>query len=118
MKGTLERPFNDIFELIGVHQQRQPIFNQPTIKALFAPLFYHDDKFQAIMGTDKKMRLFPNRQMMNLYRGQVKAYPKCFPSLYRQEQGTIQQLIDMAKTEDFKLVLKQHPVVKNLSNII
>jgi hypothetical protein len=114
LKGTLERPFNDIFELIEVYQQTQPIFNQPTIEALFAPLFYHDDKFQPIMGTDKKVRLFPNRQMMNLYRGQVKAYPKCFPSLYRQEQGTIQQLIDMIKTVEFELALKQHPVVKEL----
>lgn len=114
MKGSLEKPFDDIFELIEVHKQTPPVFNQPTMEALFAPLFYHDDKFQPIMGTDKKIRLFPNRQMMHLYRGQVKSYPSCFPSLYRQEQGSIHQLIDMIKTIEFELVLKEHPVVKEL----
>ena len=114
MKGTLENPFDDIIELIEVHEKRKPVFNQPTIEALFAPLFYHDDKFQPIVGTDGLVRLFPNRQLMELYRGQVSSYPSCFPSLYRQEQGSVQQLIDMIKTVEFELVLKEHPIIQEL----
>lgn len=52
--------------------------------------------------------------MMHLYRGPATSYPNCFPSLYRQEQGSIHQLMDMIKTIEFELVLKEHPVVKEL----
>lgn len=76
------------------------------------------DKFELLDDNDGHFILLPTSDdYAFLFRGQVKYYPTCVPSLYRtKEDGSKRDeteiFVDRMRAVEFELLLKQYPAVK------
>ena len=58
--------------------------------------------------------LLPANQQFWLYRGQIKDFPTSLPALYRDNPSEIELFLRRLQVTEFELLLKTHPVVKEL----
>jgi|GEM_PF-4980514 len=108
MKGTKEKPFDNIFELMIALKSMTPMLIDPMSQAI-----EHEnvDVLQEIRGSDNKKRYIHKKEMLELYRGEPRIYDSCRPSLYRLEIGSDEQLLYLLRLEEFRHALSKNPAI-------
>jgi len=98
------RHFESIFQLVEfLYQNDIPTLNIVVDK----------DDFELVDMRDGTFRFIPGPSSPYLYRGQVKNWPTCRPSLFRcNVMNPIDLFVEYIRVAEFELLLQQHPAVK------
>ena len=72
--------------------------------------------FSAVAIDDKYCKLLPFPEFaIFLFRGQDRFHDPCLASLYRENLSAIQRFAERVRNAEFKLLLKKHPAVRDVS---
>ena len=76
------------------------------------------DCFAAVQVNENYFKLIPGHEFSpRLYRGQNKFRELCYSSKFRRDIGTIKQIADAVRKEEFILLIKENPILVGLERI-